>query len=606
MHMVEQFRQFGIKVTDQPTARSVLRTVDGDDITEELDVGAFNKRALSAHLSAPDADLNRLGLGTVNDAAFEGYVFDREVQTILKRAMEATATDESVRAIRDRLRNFQTWWKSVVTTSGGFHMRNFFSNQMTGFLKFGPRWFTRPDRFLQSVVATELALSGWDGPGMKALRKVMGDVRVRAILESRIGGHTVESLAAYARRSGVVAQTSRAVTGEEVDRWAARLGKKLNPLSKDFAPYTASRQVGSRVESVPRMQSFLMDLEDVASSGAATPHQMEWAKLEAKKWFMDYEDLSAAEQKYFKNLIPFYVWLRKNVANQISGLIEMPEMYSLLPKVQQAVEKRDAPFGTEMYPEWWREAGMFPIHEDENGVYVFRPNFPYQEGLNLLPFIGSEESLLGFEPDWRNWRDNIVNSLNPVLKSIIELVPEKGYDTFRREDLQKDAPAPRLLRLFTKRPMVLGAVDTMMKWAGWEGLRLGQDERGRLTMDGKMARLLDNFLPILDRLGDWMDFPVAVAESLGVQVEKAVTAATGAKDDYDGAAEMMRILSRTFGVKVEVMEAERARLNRAWEIWEETITQMQEEPRSEARSLRARRRQLGTFRRLGIYRPNAS
>ena len=600
-HMIEQFKQFGVDTRVQRTvSEAALRSgqkVGGEEV---------NREAVKAMIrdGVPGFGLREI----TGEPSLAGYRFDSEVAAVLDRVAKITASDESQNIIREGWKNFNAWWKSVVTTSGGFHLRNFFSNQVTGFLKFGPDWFNAV-KFKEASIATEYALGGWDGIGMKSIRKLLGDTKTRAILQKRRGGWTLEELSIYGRRNGVISTSTRDMASEDIDRYFDKFKTTYNPFATKFKGYEISRHVGARVESSARMHSFLLDLDRVSSKTPfASSHQLEYAKLQAKKWFMDYNDLTEAERGFFKNVIPFYSWLRKNTANQIAGIVENPQMYSLIPKGQAAIEARDPDFGKELYPEWWRDAGIFPIAQTPEGTLVFRPNFPYQEGLNLLPIRGDEDALLGFRLDWKDWKDTISQSLNPAIKSLIEVIPEKGYNTFYKEELGEHEDAPRVFRLFTKHPMVLGLLDTMLRIGGVEdgiGMRMENgdprtDDRGVLQINAKLARVLENHLPILDRMGQWLDLPIATAEFFGVPMEQAITAITGARDDADGLDEGLKIISNSAGLRFDVMDKEQQEMNRAYDIWNELQKELRQRDPDPVRSERARRSQHRQFRRLGI------
>ena len=601
--MLDQFKHFGVDTGVRKTVtRAAMRegVISGEEI---------NREAMNA-MMRQDGGLPGSGIRGVtdNDGALAGYQFDSEVAAVLERVVKLTSSDESQNVLREGWRNFNAWWKSVVTASGGFHLRNFFSNQVTGFLKFGPDWFNAV-KFKEASIATEYALGGWDGIGMKSIRKLLGDTKTRAILQKRRGGWTLEELSIYGRRNGVISTSTRDMASEDIDRYFDKFKTTYNPFATKFKGYEISRHVGARVESSARMHSFLLDLDRVSSKTPfASSHQLEYAKLQAKKWFMDYNDLTEAERGFFKNVIPFYSWLRKNTANQIAGIIENPQMYSLIPKGQAAIEARDPDFGKELYPEWWRDAGIFPIAQTPEGTLVFRPNFPYQEGLNLLPIRGDEDALLGFRLDWKDWKDTISQSLNPAIKSLIEVIPEKGYNTFYKEELGEHEDAPRVFRLFTKHPMVLGLLDTMLRIGGVEdgiGMRMENgdprtDDRGVLQINAKLARVLENHLPILDRMGQWLDLPIATAEFFGVPMEQAITAITGARDDADGLDEGLKIISNSAGLRFDVMDKEQQEMNRAYDIWNELQKELRQRDPDPVRSERARRSQHRQFRRLGI------
>ena len=616
--MIREFKEFGINVNEvEDVMRAALpRERSAMGVTEVIDTDAFNQRNFLQALKTGGA--KRLNLYTADDAAFEGYLFDREVVSVLNNISKATINEESMGLIRKGVNAVNNSFKSVVTASGGFHARNFMGVAMQGFLKFGHRWFTGgvSGGWGRAIIATEAALGGWDSPVLKALESSIGKARYQNMLSSRVGGYQIREYPELLLRNGIVSPTSRISSPDDMTQF-----KKTTNWLKIWQPgnpiLRGSKELGARTDSYGRTHSFFLDLEDVTKgqSGFASDSQIEWAKLEAKKWFYDYSDLTEAEKTYMRGMMPFYTWLRKNTAQQVLGIMENPDMYAVVPKIQEAVEARgiDAE-DRSLMPDWWLESGMFPIKTpwflrdsvSDNETVVFRPNFPYQEGLALLPFVGDEDAFSGIRPNFVDWFDTMVNSMNPILKTVIEV--QSGKSTFFKEELPTHSRAPRSMRLLTKSPKVLAFLDWSVGLVN-DGKGLGLtlddgsanvDDRGRLMMDSRWERILDNNLPILDRLGQWLDLPIAALEGLGVHIEKAVTEASGARDDHDALEEFLQILSRSFGIKLDVLREDERRLQRAYDMYDIMQEKLREREPDERRSLRAQAGRQREFRRLGF------
>jgi hypothetical protein len=616
--MIREFKEFGINVNEvEDVLRPALPGERGAmGVTEIIDTDTFNQRNFLQALKTGGAQ--RLNLHTADDAAFEGYLFDREVVSVINNISKATLNEQSMRLIRKGVDSVNNSFKSVATASGGFHARNFMGVVMQGFLKFGHRWFTGGVKggWGRAIIATEAALGGWDSPVLKTLEARIGKARYQDLLSSRVGGYQLREYPDLLLRNGIVSPTSRISSPEDV----AQFNKTTNWLKvwqPDNPILRGSKAFGARTDSYGRTHAFFLDLEDITKgqAGFASDSQIEWAKLEAKKWFYDYNDLTEAEKTYMRGMMPFYTWLRKNTVQQVLGIMENPDMYAVIPKIQEAVEARGtAAEDRSLMPDWWLESGMFPVKApfflrdrvSENETVVFRPNFPYQEGLSLLPIVGDEDSFSGIRPNFADWFDSMVNSLNPVLKTVIEVTT--GTNTFFKEELPTHSKAPRSLRLLTKSPKVLAFLDWGVGLVN-DGKGLGftlddgsvnTDDRGRLMMNSKWERLLDNNLPILDRLGQWLDLPIAALEGLGVHVEKAVTEATGAKDDYDALDEFLRILSQSFGLKYAVLQEDEQRLQRAYDMYDIMQERLREREPDERRSLMAAEGRQRQFSRLGF------
>ena len=260
--------------------------------------------SLSVALGRPNATIPSLGLKTVDDPSLTGYFFDREVADVLQRAVKITSSDAGLQNMGKMLDSFTSWIKGWLTLSPGFHIRNAQGNTFTGFMKFGPRWFD-PRTVYESTVATFTGLYGKDRM-MAALGKAgISPDKLESVLKQTYGGKTLEQLADIASQKGVI---SRATMGYDIPSTIDQMvGKKgtLNLLSNKNIAFKASHAVGNVVESTPRFQMFLMDWKDLA--GKTSPEAaLDYAKNEAKKWFMDYGDLTEFERKVMRKIVPFY------------------------------------------------------------------------------------------------------------------------------------------------------------------------------------------------------------------------------------------------------------------------------------------------------------
>ena len=158
-------------------------------------------------------------------------------------------------------------------------------------------------------------------------------------------------------------------------------------------------------------------------------------------------------------------------------------------------------------------------------------------------------------------------------------------------DLTGFTDAPRSLRALERAPALLRLLDEVAK-VGWSRRGLGftdefgaprEDKRGRLMVDGRMAAVLENHIPVLEWLGRALDGPVWLAEQAGLAVEESLDRMQLGRDDYDGLDEFLRILSfygGIAGVQVDPAEVRRRRL-------EEALRE-----RRRARALRARRQRV--------------
>ena len=576
--MIRQFREFGVNMTEAA--------------------------AKDPHLAASVFRGEIPGMRGVKDPVLKDYLFDEEVAGILDRILPSTTSDFALSKFEDAIKNFTSWWRGWATFSPGFHFRNHYSNMTTLFLKHGMKTFNAK-KHTDAAVGTVWALYG-DDAARKFLHKVgFNDMRIDQILKTKYGGTELQDLAKIGKQRGVI---SRATMGFDIEGTFDEFmkGGKVSPnmFSRQFAGLKGSRELGNVVESQPRFFSFITDYDDVMKSGGEATAALDYAKNEAKKWFIDYGDLSPFEQKVMKNIVPFYTWIRKNIANQVSAMFQFTDMYSLIPKATRAVTGEE---GVQM-PDYMRVDGYIPLFRDDEGkaVRMFWPNLPYMD-VNTIPVRFEETEAGTYVPrlEASEILHETMSSAHPLLKSLVETVG--GKDIFYRSELGERKRAPRMMRGLTnvvmENPKVLSFLDGFLKKVGFEkGLNADKDKEGRLLIDAKLAKLLENNVLFLNRVPQFLDLPEYVIPAL----EEAKERVTGAKDDYEGIEETLQILSFYLGVKMKNLQEAEISEREAREIMEEAQKRLQEErkksPGYEQRSMAWRRSQDLTRRKLGAYR----
>ena len=192
-----------------------------------------------------------------------------------------------------------------------------------------------------------------------------------------------------------------------------------------------------------------------------------FAAIDTKKWFIDYSDLSETEQKWLKNIIPFYTWIRKNLANQLSGLMLMPEAYRVAAKAEEAISLDEFDFSE--IPEYMKEMGYLPISRGETGPIMWWPNFPYAD-LNKIPLYFEEGGLFegGAVPYLKKGAimEEFASSAHPIVKTIIQRMTDKNL--FKQRDFLDQVDAP-LGQIFASSPRIVGFLDNAMKKIGFDG-----------------------------------------------------------------------------------------------------------------------------------------
>lgn len=612
-NLIEAMKQFGIDLTDttDPVGQALVR--GGRDITQ-------------------------MGLKNIDVPALEGYVFDYDVADVIERAIDTTSGNMNV--FQRTMKKFANYWKGIVTATTGFHARNFLSNNVTQFLRHGLRAFD-PKSYWQSIagvheVISEASRESFVAQLAKNTNSDPGVIqrRINSALEEHIGGYTVRELAQEARQRGVISEATMGFDApdvlREVKKAQSRKGmstvrRAIDTVSPKSQPMrTTSRAIGNYIENIPRFQSFLLDFADLAKGGirdlpentrammgeqfdqmlkSVDAPRLDYAAREAKKWFIDYEDLTDFEQKTLKNVIPFYTWLRRNLSNQINGVFLYPELYSIMPKVEELMTLEDPDFDPSLMPEWLKESGAFPIGRGEDGDYrFFRPDYAHMD-LNLLPFAWEEGKLLPTVTG-KQLFDEAINATAPWIRRAADLMmdSENAYHFFYKSDLGPTADAPYVMRFFAAKPWMLAVTDGLLKKAGFsEGAHIDQED-GKLRIDSRAAVLMEDFIPVLRQLEYLALLPQTGDNPVADTIENFLSKEWNVEDDYDGMEEFFQQLSYRLGIKITERNLEEEKMRLGRDIYYQARDMLsearRERPGANQRSLEYRRRQDRSIRRL--------
>jgi hypothetical protein len=491
--------------------------------------------------------VNRMGgifneLVKVSDDSplMQGMLFDKDVADIVDKTFAMTASDDALSGVMRGIANMTTWWKGLATATTGFHMRNFFSNNVTGIFRHGGQWLNARKHF-DSMVATYYALHPTKYIDM--LKKDFLEINegmIQSVLGKEVGGKSIKYWADKAREDGIISlKTMIGDVSKEV-KPKVSIGKRVNPFKQDFAPVAGSRAVGTAIENQARFNSYLLTIEDLSKSGVASDAIEEFAKLDTKKWFIDYGDLSEAEQKYFKKIIPFYTWLRKNLANQISGLMVMPDAYRVAAKMEDAVTLDD--FDYSLIPDYMKKAGYLPIGEGEKGPTMWWPNLPYGD-LNKIPLFFED----GVVPklDAKEFADEIKeefgSSVNPIIKTVMQSL--SGQNMFRKREYLDQVPAP-IGQVFARQPKIIAAIDNIMKRMGFENGAGIRERDGKVVIDEGFEQIMSNNIPAIRTLARLFDAGVDISG-----LEEVVENLTGRQDPYEGMEDLFQNIAVLGGLK---------------------------------------------------------
>lgn len=205
------------------------------------------------------------------------------------------------------------------------------------------------------------------------------------------------------------------------------------------------------------LKSGRKDLEGIFDDAAA----------EVRKWHPDGTDLTRFEQKYMRNIIPFYSWLRKSTPLLVESLVTRPAKALAYPRGMVALQNMmgiestlSDPFpDDQLFPEWIRGYGIGPIGDAEssnpfsawwgnlgkNMIDINGNPYGYTVVNPSNPLIDAGNQYLGF--DLTDTGRGIIDSLTPFLKVPYEL----GTDSqFTGAPIYKDSGGQGLLHYLSK------------------------------------------------------------------------------------------------------------------------------------------------------------
>ncbi len=171
------------------------------------------------------------------------------------------------------------------------------------------------------------------------------------------------------------------------------------------------------------------------------------AAEEVRKWHPDGTDLTYFEQKYMRNIIPFYSWIRKSTPLLVESLVTRPAKTLMYPRGMVALQNSLGidttmadPFpDDQLFPEWLRETGIGPIGDPEssNPISAWWGNLgrnainqegkPY--GYTFVqpgnPLIDQGRQFMGFGP--KDTLKGLYESITPFVKVPTDLARDEEF-----------------------------------------------------------------------------------------------------------------------------------------------------------------------------------
>lgn len=220
------------------------------------------------------------------------------------------------RELNKFLSKYTTFFKAYATLSPGFHVRNSMSN---GFMLFAAG--SRPKNLSEGLK--------WSRSWIEA---------------SKAGKPFAEWIAE-------VPESAREMVSDAFRAAAASGGGLTDDFIGEVAPLGTkkSREVGRWIEQHSR---FLM-----AYDGVAQGMDMNTAAARVKRFLVDYQDLSTADQ-YMRQIVPFWMWTSRNLPMQLQNMWLNPKAYLMYNNLKRNLEDKDSELPV---PLWMREIGAFKL-----------------------------------------------------------------------------------------------------------------------------------------------------------------------------------------------------------------------------------------------------
>ena len=205
----------------------------------------------------------------------------------------------------------------------------------------------------------------------------------------------------------------------------AELNKIQSALNStiNWTPVRLSAQASDLSENYVRLAAFI---SGARSYGLTDGGQA--ANWLVKGLHFDYQDLSDFERQVMKNILPFYVWTRRNVPLQFSALFNQPGKFN---KLQFAQDELQTQFGADgdsegmaqIVPEWMRNKMGFVSNITGPGGNPLVVGLE-SPALDLNRYLTFGAPTQGIEATWKE----AVSASNPLFKALIE--GTTGVDTF--------------------------------------------------------------------------------------------------------------------------------------------------------------------------------
>lgn len=285
-------------------------------------------------------------------------------------------------------------FKASALLTPQFHFGNEVTNELKGFCDIGIEMFN-PKRIKQASIINNLETGRFDKyKKMKIKTGQTYEQVYRTFVE--LGGKDTNRMTDHFDRLEHLRNKSLGKTkNSPIEKLYY---SKANPLNPDtFVPYEVSQNIGDQIESNSRLRTYIYHLEQ----GRVPQEAMDLTNNN----FFDYSDLTEFETETLKNIVPFYTFLKKNIAVQFENLANKPKEARLTALLYEVGENQMSEEDKRIAPEYLSNTSI-PIGDG----YYFKTNTAFG---SFAENITNPKSLL--------------SGLNPIIKSPMEAILNKSF-----------------------------------------------------------------------------------------------------------------------------------------------------------------------------------
>jgi hypothetical protein len=328
-----------------------------------------------------------------------GVYLPKEYENVVKNSFNIFFGDESFKKVLKIYDKGLTIWKRWALATPGYHFRNFFTDNVSGLMEYGPDFYNP---------------KYWSD-GMAVLKRKHKLINLNGV--KRYADDVYDEML----ETGEIALTTQtAVEGKLFQKTTGKLGKVDDAIKKLSIP-EYSLKAGEFRENFGRVVAGVIERDNGASKIMSAAN--------VKKVFFDYaHSLTPFEQNVMKRAIPFYTWMKNNIRRQVELLFTRTGAYAAIPKIMNFVEDISAKPEDydEFKPDYYRDLGamMTPLRQpglpdfaadllnrekttQAGDPLVFNPNFAFQDWSRLGP-------------------KDMLSAASPFLKAPLELMLDKN------------------------------------------------------------------------------------------------------------------------------------------------------------------------------------